>query len=116
MQLALSDFELFQNQQLTSKNLHAAHKDDDDDDDFCDNDDGCELQLFESDGDEQDFNSKLDATLFGLFQTAQQLLPGKSWATTVSEEKWKFSCTTKCQFHEVSKSSGEVFSFFLSPI
>ena len=38
MQLALSDFELFQNQQLTSKNLHAAHNDDDDDDDSGDND------------------------------------------------------------------------------
>ena len=34
----------------------------------------------------------------------------KSWAT-VGEEKWKFSCTTKCQFEEVSKSSEEVFSF-----
>ena len=45
MQLALSDFELFQNQQLTSKNLHAAHYDDDDDDDDSgDNDDDCELQ------------------------------------------------------------------------
>ena len=43
MQLALSDFELFQNQQLTSKNLHAAHNDEDDDD-SGDNDDGCELQ------------------------------------------------------------------------
>ena len=46
MQLALSDFELFQNQQLTSKNLHAAHNDedddDDDDDDSGDNDDGFE--------------------------------------------------------------------------
>ena len=38
MQLPLSDFELFQNQQLTSKNLHAAHNDDDDDDDSGDND------------------------------------------------------------------------------
>ena len=47
MQLALSDFELFQNQQLTSKNLHAAHNnedDDDGDDDSGDNDDGFELQ------------------------------------------------------------------------
>ena len=47
MQLALSDFELFQNQQLTSKNLHAAHNDEDDDDDddddeSGDNDDGFE--------------------------------------------------------------------------
>ena len=42
MQLALSDFELFQNQQLTSKNLHAAHNDEDDDDEFGENDDGFE--------------------------------------------------------------------------
>ena len=36
MQLALSDFELFQNQQLPGKNLHTALNDEDDNDDEAD--------------------------------------------------------------------------------
>ena len=57
MQLALSDFELFQNQQLPGKNLHTALNDEDDNDD------------------EADRSGK--SYFFGLFQTAQQLVPEK---------------------------------------
>ena len=62
MQLALSDFELFQNQQLTSKNLHAAHNDDDDDDD---DDDANDANDANDDDDEDVHSSKVSFLALG---------------------------------------------------
>ena len=91
MQLALSDFELFQNQQLPGKNLHTALNDEDDNDDEAD---------------------RSGKSYFWTVSNSSTTGARKS-CTTVSEEKWKFSCTTKCQFWEGGKWSEELFTFLL---